>query len=665
MHTGVPSSLTTIERWTLRGAAIADAPCGLWFLAEMATRSTARRQSVDATVEEFIARGVLVDTAAGLRLASIRLRDGVLRDMPPSLQRALRETAAEVLFDAGRPAQAARQLLQAMPGVSCSAQALVARLVAHPAVSPSLAADLLLAGPAPDATDARLAWLIDVVDNLFLASRVEETLALLHREVAADRYGPRQRAVLLGRLGACYATQRPSLALEYLNRALTQNLDAGSRAWTLSMLASLAARIGHPDAARLVSEAERAQDASPAPGSAIRLALAHASRASGIGDLHGAARILREADAGEPAARTQAVFLRVDRIANQISLGRYVDAATALDTVTTEIDTLGTVAQPMLSVLDCVARLATGELAEAEARARLALSGPSGALPADVRVDLLATVVEVLLRRGEVDAARTLLTPERPVLDWPDAMQWFRLGCAAAGDPEPGRHDALLRAALRMPDRSMAALLLVPHHGPRLVRAALLLGDRPQAEILAGHLKRTAGRTNNQLWKGIAHHVDGLITGDPAALRAAVARLRTTSARPALADALFDLAQSPHLAASEALTILAECAATYVRIGATGDQDRAQSHSDDRRRSVQGQGLRPARTGVEALTPAEVRVAELLAAGRTKQEAARELFVSFHTVDTQLRSVYAKLGARNRVELALIWDAREQDHGRQ
>ena len=97
MHTGVPSSLTTAQRWVLRGTAVADAPCGLWFLEAVAGRTgTTPDEPIDATVEELISRGFLVDTAAGLRLASIALRDDVLRDTPPSVRQARREAAALV-----------------------------------------------------------------------------------------------------------------------------------------------------------------------------------------------------------------------------------------------------------------------------------------------------------------------------------------------------------------------------------------------------------------------------------------------------------------------------------------------------------------------------------------------------------------------------------------
>ena len=53
-----------------------------------------------------------------------------------------------------------------------------------------------------------------------------------------------------------------------------------------------------------------------------------------------------------------------------------------------------------------------------------------------------------------------------------------------------------------------------------------------------------------------------------------------------------------------------------------------------------------ARQPTDALTPTERRVAELIAAGRTYQEAADELFISPKTVQWNLSKVYRKLGIR-------------------
>ncbi|GAA5054908.1 response regulator transcription factor [Thermocatellispora tengchongensis] len=54
----------------------------------------------------------------------------------------------------------------------------------------------------------------------------------------------------------------------------------------------------------------------------------------------------------------------------------------------------------------------------------------------------------------------------------------------------------------------------------------------------------------------------------------------------------------------------------------------------------------------EPLTDRELDVVRLVARGRTNQEVAAELFVSLSTVKTHLGSIFAKLGTRNRVEIA-------------
>jgi DNA-binding CsgD family transcriptional regulator len=54
----------------------------------------------------------------------------------------------------------------------------------------------------------------------------------------------------------------------------------------------------------------------------------------------------------------------------------------------------------------------------------------------------------------------------------------------------------------------------------------------------------------------------------------------------------------------------------------------------------------------EGLTPAELRVAALVAEGRTNREVAAALFLAERTVASHLSHVYAKLGVRSRTELA-------------
>jgi DNA-binding NarL/FixJ family response regulator len=68
-------------------------------------------------------------------------------------------------------------------------------------------------------------------------------------------------------------------------------------------------------------------------------------------------------------------------------------------------------------------------------------------------------------------------------------------------------------------------------------------------------------------------------------------------------------------------------------------------------------GARPRRsayTGIDALTPAELRVAQLAAQGLTNPQIAQELFVTAKTVQTHLAHVYRKLDISSRRRLPAV-----------
>ncbi len=60
--------------------------------------------------------------------------------------------------------------------------------------------------------------------------------------------------------------------------------------------------------------------------------------------------------------------------------------------------------------------------------------------------------------------------------------------------------------------------------------------------------------------------------------------------------------------------------------------------------SAEGELLSP----TEELSPSELRVLRYLPTNLTRPEIARELYVSINTVDSHIRSIYSKLGARDR-----------------
>ncbi len=93
--------------------------------------------------------------------------------------------------------------------------------------------------------------------------------------------------------------------------------------------------------------------------------------------------------------------------------------------------------------------------------------------------------------------------------------------------------------------------------------------------------------------------------------------------------------------------------AAFQAAGAAGWADRARAEL----------GQIGGRTRAEGLTPAERRVAVLVANGRTNREVAAELFLGERTVETHLSHLYAKLGVRSRTELARTFRVDEQQSG--
>ena len=88
--------------------------------------------------------------------------------------------------------------------------------------------------------------------------------------------------------------------------------------------------------------------------------------------------------------------------------------------------------------------------------------------------------------------------------------------------------------------------------------------------------------------------------------------------------------------------VIAEAVAIFEECGAEGWAEKARSELwriGGRRRE-------------EGLTPAEQRVAALVAEGRTNREVAAALFLGERTVEAHLSHIYAKLGVRSRTELA-------------
>jgi DNA-binding CsgD family transcriptional regulator len=144
------------------------------------------------------------------------------------------------------------------------------------------------------------------------------------------------------------------------------------------------------------------------------------------------------------------------------------------------------------------------------------------------------------------------------------------------------------------------------------------------------------------------------------AQREAVSVLEASEARLAHAHALCDLGASLRRAGArregrEPLRLALDLALSS---GAAALARRA-------RDELAASGARPRRLrsfGRDALTPAELRVAQLAVEGLSNREIAQALFVTLKTVETHLSSSYAKLGIHVRGDLCAAL-ASEQSPG--
>jgi DNA-binding NarL/FixJ family response regulator len=183
-------------------------------------------------------------------------------------------------------------------------------------------------------------------------------------------------------------------------------------------------------------------------------------------------------------------------------------------------------------------------------------------------------------------------------------------------------------------------------------QALLRLGDRESAIRIARAELAEVRVFGTSRALGVALRVAGLAEGGERGielLHESVATLRDSPALLERAHSLTDLGGAVRRAGQRAAAgdPLAEALELAVRCGARRLAARA-------REELKATGARPRRawrTGVEALTPSELRIVRLAAEGHTNREIAYELYVTLKTVEGHLSRAYTKLGIKGRAEL--------------
>ena len=292
---------------------------------------------------------------------------------------------------------------------------------------------------------------------------------------------------------------------------------------------------------------------------------------------------------------------------------------------------------------------------------------------------------ETILRQGEEYEDYSYRLEARLVLsrtaqlrgDLPKAREHFLLATERVNRTDDGRAMMVLlvEAWIKESDEDLAgAVQAVEHvikptrairHRWRLQPAWLIAATR--IAVRSGNLllaREIAALANDVHEKnkdvatiaGAALHAQGLVTEDSDVLRRAN-ELLCNSPRPLVrADVTADYGHLLLSGGSRELGVSALDTAwdIYNRLGAFGDARRVE-------RILRSVGIRRTRwatspkrpaEGWDALTASEIRVARLIAEGRTNRATAAELHLSPNTVGTHVRSIFVKLGVKSRVQLA-------------
>jgi DNA-binding CsgD family transcriptional regulator len=518
---------------------------------------------------------------------------------------------------------------------------------------------------------------------------VEEAARYLHRALV-EPPAPEVRSEVLFEIGSALARTRTTDACRYLEEALeasTRNADRAAIALELArvmgtgrdtrsaiaVLGRAMATIGEVDPAlRLRLEATYISVGRRYPATRASVTrrlrelapLAEPDSPAGcllLVDL--AAEALEEHGSVEEAGRLAGAALRN----GHLLLAGETDAALMASGVLMSTDRLDAAWHAWNAELDRARRIGSimgfayaagtraylayrcGRLSDAEADAQLAYD-----VHTEQRLELprrysLAFLVGALVERGEVATAAERLDTAGVSMNLSlllDSRARLRCGQGRFEDAvedflEAGRR--LTARGTRHPGilawRSSAALALLHLDQPR------------EARRLAEEELELARRLGVPRALGVALRAVGLIRGGApglALLEQAATALASSSARLEQGRALADYGGALRRANRRAESReplrraldLARCC------GATPLAERV-------RQELAAAGVRPRRpaSGVDALTPSELRVAGMAAEGMSNRAIAQALFVTVKTVEIHLRSAYRKLAVSSRTEL--------------
>lgn len=610
---------------------------------------------------DVLAQAQVLCPGAPLRFVHPLVATAVHRDMPPFARAAEHRRAAQLLSDDGAPAaQLAGHLLVARsdadPWVVETLRQAAAEATASGA--PAGAARLLnraLAEPPP--AHARAELLLELARAEAAAGA---GTAVAHFSDALELLGEGERRARAGLelAGMLFARLDLAAAAEVAKRVEAEAAGAGSIATALSTIDLIAGSLLPQRGPAVERVAALRRDALKRRLPRVpELMTLVAMTMAGAGDPAALVRELVEgALATEPADPTVATLLLPIFLPHAMIC---VDEITAAQSIAERLLEHAEREGNVLATAFCrqwraSVALRCGDLPYAAVEAERALAVRADGWEAATDHSA-ATLANARLQLGDREAARAAIAFGREASD--RVMQPVLLHARgrlamAEGDAESALRDfqtagAYLEEAfsIRNPAmlawRSDAALAL--HR----------LGDAASARSLAGAEVGDARRFGLKDTLGVSLRTAGVVAprGESIPLlREAVALLERSPARLEHARALCEL--------GAALRRDGKRGAAQVPLERALEQAEASGAEALAERALQElhalgrRPRRPARSGPQALTASERRVAELAARGLANREIAAELFVTARTVEWHLNNTYRKLGISTRQELA-------------
>jgi DNA-binding NarL/FixJ family response regulator len=614
-------------------------------------------ERASAAADALRAAGLLGDDDRGVALVHPLIASALYRRLPRGERSLCHAAAAHLLAgEDADPERVALHLLRTEPNRRAATVATLREAAARAADrgAPQSAAAYLrraLDEPPPDATEAAE---VRLELGLALAAYLQPDAYELFQEAVAQATSPAQRSTIALR-GA-----RALGLIGLFDRAAAlcrQGLDTGTRPELRERLE-----------AELVTNAFTHVDT-------IAEACRSVPPAAPVLDLWRITTAMAQTHDGRPAADTLALLrpaLENDALAAEPDslLGTIATLQLIvndeLDRAIELCDALVELARPrgwLIALahgcmMRAMALVRAGRPREAEPDARLAFEYKLPVAPLPAMLWCLSFLVDARVELDDLDGAQAALA---------DAGQLDAPPPEALATPLFLQSRARLRLAQHRPEEALADALAAGRRAQRFglrhpvlacwraeaVEALVAVGDATRAAGLAAEHTELAERLGTPAARGAALRVTARCAAEPIPLlERAVTALSGSPARLEHTRALVDLGAALRRANRRA-------DAREPLLHALEQADRGGMHRLARRArdELGAAGVRPrrsARSGPEALTPAEHRVATLAAEGYSNRAIAERLYITKRTVETHLTHSFQKLDVATRAELPAI-----------